>query len=48
MPIHVAITRKALPGKEEEFKEALRHFLGDSFLHGGVHGGNDDCFTGQR
>jgi antibiotic biosynthesis monooxygenase (ABM) superfamily enzyme len=38
MPIHVAITRKVLPGKEEEFKEALRHFLGDSFLHGGVHG----------
>ena len=38
MPIHVAITRKVLPGKEEEFKEALRHFLGESFLHGGVHG----------
>lgn len=38
MPIHVAITRKILPGKEEEFKEALRQFLGDSFAHGGVHG----------
>jgi antibiotic biosynthesis monooxygenase (ABM) superfamily enzyme len=38
MPIHVAITRKVLPGKEEEFKDALRRFLGDSFLHGGVHG----------
>jgi len=38
MPIHVAITRKVLPGKEEEFKEALRHFLGESFLHGGVQG----------
>lgn len=38
MPIHVAITRKVLPGKEEEFKEALRHFLGESFLHGGVEG----------
>ena len=38
MPIHVAITRKVLAGKEEEFKAALRHFLGESFLHGGVHG----------
>jgi antibiotic biosynthesis monooxygenase (ABM) superfamily enzyme len=38
MAIHVAITRKVLPGKEEEFKDALRRFLGDSFLHGGVHG----------
>ncbi|GGB84185.1 antibiotic biosynthesis monooxygenase [Dyadobacter sediminis] len=38
MPIHVAITRKVLPGKEEEFKEALRRFLGESFLHGGVQG----------
>lgn len=38
MPLHVAITRKILPGKEEEFKEALRQFLGDSFAHGGVHG----------
>ena len=38
MPIHVAITRKVLPGKEEEFKQALRRFLGESFLHGGVQG----------
>ena len=38
MPIHVAITRKVLPGKEEEFKAALRRFLGESFMHGGVHG----------
>lgn len=38
MAIHVAITRKVLPGKEEEFKDALRTFLGDSFIHGGVHG----------
>lgn len=38
MSIHVAITRKVLPGKEEEFREALRKFLGESFLHGGVHG----------
>ena len=38
MPIHVAITRKVLPGKEDEFREALRRFLGESFLHDGVHG----------
>lgn len=38
MPVHVAITRKVLPGKEQEFKEALRQFLGNSFLHGGVEG----------
>ena len=38
MPIHVAITRKVLPRKQDEFKAALRRFLGESFLHGGVHG----------
>ncbi|RXK81258.1 antibiotic biosynthesis monooxygenase [Filimonas effusa] len=38
MPIHVAITRKVLPGKEEEFEVALRDFLGQSFAHEGVHG----------
>lgn len=38
MPIHVAITRRVLPGKEKEFQESLRRFLGESFLHGGVHG----------
>lgn len=38
MAIHVAITRKILPGKEKEFKDSLRHFLGESFTHGGVHG----------
>lgn len=38
MPIHVAITRKVLPGKEKEFEAALRDFLGQSFLHTGVHG----------
>lgn len=38
MPIHIAITRRVLPGKEEEFREALRHFLGESFIHDGVHG----------
>ena len=38
MSVHVAITRKVHPGKEEEFIEALRRFLGESFLHGGVQG----------
>ncbi|MGN7886457.1 hypothetical protein [Dyadobacter sp. 22481] len=38
MAIHVVITRRVLPGKEEELKDALRRFLGYSFLHGGVHG----------
>lgn len=38
MSVHVAITRKVLPGKEAEFKEALRRFLSESFAHDGVHG----------
>jgi uncharacterized protein len=38
MAIHVAITRKILPGKEEEFQESLRNFLGQSFIQDGVHG----------
>lgn len=38
MPIHVAITRRMLPGKEAEFTTALRTFLGTSFLHKGVQG----------
>jgi uncharacterized protein len=38
MPIHVAITRKVLPGKEKEFEAALQQFLGKSFSHDGVHG----------
>ncbi|MGF7036796.1 antibiotic biosynthesis monooxygenase [Mucilaginibacter sp. OV119] len=38
MSVHVAITRKVLPGKEEEFKEALHRFMGESFKHDGVHG----------
>lgn len=38
MSIHIAITRKVLPGKEEEFKAALHQFMGDSFDHQGVHG----------
>ncbi|KQT33085.1 antibiotic biosynthesis monooxygenase [Chryseobacterium sp. Leaf405] len=38
MPIHVAITRKVLPGKEKEFEAALQQFLGKSFTRDGVHG----------
>lgn len=38
MPIHVAITRRVREGKEKEFQESLRQFLGQSFIHGGVHG----------
>lgn len=38
MAIHVAITRKILPGKEQEFKASLQNFLGQSFIHDGVHG----------
>ncbi len=38
MPIHVAITRRVLPGKEKEFQDSLRRFLGESFIHGGVQG----------
>jgi len=37
-PVHVAIVRKVLPGKEEAFKAALRNFLGESFIQGGVQG----------
>lgn len=38
MAIHIAITRKILPGKEEEFRKSLQLFLGKSFSSGGVHG----------
>ncbi|MGF1924442.1 MAG: antibiotic biosynthesis monooxygenase [Bacteroidia bacterium] len=38
MAIHVAITRKILPGKETEFTHSLHRFLGKSFSHHGVHG----------
>ena len=31
MSIHVAITRRILPGREEEFQESLREFLRRSF-----------------
>lgn len=38
MAIHVAITRRVRPGREEEFARALREFLGASFDHESVHG----------
>ena len=38
MPIHVAITRRVLPGREEEFREGLREFFQSSFDHGSVMG----------
>ena len=38
MPIHIAITRRARPGREAEFQEALREFFQTSFAHGGVLG----------
>ena len=38
MPIHIAITRRVLPGREAEFQQALLEFLQTSFAHGGVQG----------
>src|SRR5262245_31857574 len=38
MPIHVAITRRARPGCETGFQQALREFFQASFDHGGVLG----------
>jgi antibiotic biosynthesis monooxygenase (ABM) superfamily enzyme len=38
MPIHVAITRRVLPGREAEFQQALREFFQTSFAHAGVLG----------
>lgn len=38
MSIHVAITRRVLPGREAEFREALLGFFRDSFGDGGVMG----------
>jgi antibiotic biosynthesis monooxygenase (ABM) superfamily enzyme len=38
MPIHIAITRRVLPGREAEFQQALREFFQTSFAHGGVLG----------
>src|SRR4051812_1461364 len=37
-PLHVAITRRVIPGKEAEFQAALREFFHESFSHGGVLG----------
>ena len=37
-PIHIAITRRARPGREAEFQEALSAFFQASFAHGGVLG----------
>lgn len=38
MPVHIAITRRVLPGREAEFQQALREFFQTSFAHGGVWG----------
>ena len=38
MPIHIAITRRVLPGRETEFQDALREFFQNSFAHDGVLG----------
>lgn len=38
MPIHIAITRRVLPGREDEFRAALKEFFQASFAHGGVLG----------
>ncbi len=40
MSIHIAITRRALPGREAEFEASLREFLQASFAHGSVMGAN--------
>lgn len=37
-PIHIAITRRVLPGREAEFQQALREFFQTSFAHNGVCG----------
>ena len=38
MAIHVAITRRVLPGREVEFQQALREFFHKSFTHNSVLG----------
>lgn len=48
MPIHVAITRKILPGREEEFHQALRKFMGQSFAHDAVHGAGIITFPHEK
>src|SRR6266404_6099534 len=37
-PIHVAITRRIKPGREQEFQTALKEFFAHSLTHSGVHG----------
>ena len=36
MPVHIAITRRARPGWEAEFQQALREFFQTSLTHDGV------------
>src|SRR5258708_29342182 len=38
LPIHVAITRRIKPGREQEFQLALKEFFARSLTHSGVHG----------
>ena len=38
MPIHIAITRRVLPGREAEFREGLHEFFKASFDHKSVLG----------
>jgi antibiotic biosynthesis monooxygenase (ABM) superfamily enzyme len=37
-PIHVAITRRIKPGREQEFQTALKEFFARSLTHSGVQG----------
>jgi antibiotic biosynthesis monooxygenase (ABM) superfamily enzyme len=37
-PIHVAITRRIKPGREQEFQTALKEFFARSLAQSGVHG----------
>src|SRR6266404_2547598 len=37
-PIHVAITRRIKPGREQEFQTALKEFFARSLAENGVHG----------
>jgi antibiotic biosynthesis monooxygenase (ABM) superfamily enzyme len=37
-PIHVAITRRIKPGREQEFQTALKEFFARSLAQNGVHG----------
>src|SRR5215218_4581291 len=38
MPVHIAITRRVIAGREAEFQRALQEFFQSSFAHGGVLG----------